>query len=99
MFHKKCKEPGCEEMFDGIGVAKYCSKHKSPKNRAKKQVQAPDHSKNVYIKHKFKEDICIEMNCRVCGKPFGTKIEPKQYIYPACCEKCRKKGSNESTIN
>lgn len=88
--HKQCKEPGCKKMFWGIGVAKYCDKHRNPKNRAKKKAEEPDHSKNIYFKHRLKEETVIEFFCQKCGRSYRVKIEPKQYIYPAHCNECRR---------
>ena len=86
---KVCKEPGCETEFMGYGVSKYCAKHKDPKARAKRGREPGDHSKNAYIKHSYKSDVVIEILCRKCGAPFIIKLTPKQFIYPAMCERHR----------
>lgn len=78
-------------MFWGIGVAKYCRKHQNPKNRAKKKTEEPDHSKNIYFKHKFEEETVVDFFCILCRGPYRIKIEPKQFIYPAHCPECRRK--------
>jgi hypothetical protein len=89
VYHKKCKEPGCEEMFDGIGVTKYCEKHRNPKARYKTKKIVSDHSKNIYIKHSFSDDLVVERNCKICSALYRFKIEPKLYLYPGCCPRCR----------
>ena len=90
IYKKTCHEPGCDVGFSGFAMAKYCKKHRDPKNRAKKAVEAPDHSKNVLIKHKFDHEVIIEKACGTCGTPYPLKLTPKQYVYPGMCEKHRR---------
>ena len=100
VFHKKCLEPGCSKMFDGIGVAKYCKKHRNPKNRYKKKIIISDHSKNIYLKHNFTDEQNVERSCLVCGSIYSFKLEPKQFLYPGCCPKCRhQKGDVDGSGN
>ena len=88
---KVCKEPGCEREFMGYGVSKYCDKHRDPKLRAKKERAASDHSKNAYIEHKFAIETIVEIPCRHpgCKTMFRVRLSPKQFIYPAMCERHR----------
>jgi len=88
---KVCKEPGCEREYMGLGVSKYCDRHKDPRNRAKKGREPGDHSKNAYIKHSYTSDVIIEIACRHPGCPnrFRIRLQPKQFIYPAMCERHR----------
>ena len=94
-YHKQCKEPGCKEMFYGIGVTKYCEKHRDPKNRYKAKEVVSNHNKNIYITHKFTDDVLVEVSCKFCGVPYRIKLEPKLYIYSGCCDKCRSKPQGE----
>lgn len=89
VYHKQCKEPGCDKMFDGIGVTKYCEIHRDPKARYKSKKVSSDHSKNIYIKHSFVTDLVVERNCKICNRPYRFRMEPKLFLYPGCCEKCR----------
>lgn len=89
VYHKQCKEPGCEKMFDGIGVTKYCEDHRDPKARYKTKKVVSDHSKNIYIRHSYTEDLTIERNCKECGGLYRFRMEPKLFLYPGCCPKCR----------
>ena len=88
-FLKCCQEPGCDREFIGYGVSKYCDVHKDPKTRRHRDRGASDHSRNAFIEHKFTEDVVAEIQCRTCGVPFKVKLSPKQFIYPANCERHR----------
>lgn len=89
IMHKTCAEPGCDVEFEGFAVSKYCDIHRDPRLRKKKDKEPGDHKYNALIKHSYTEVVTVETSCRTCGHGFRLKLHPKQFIYPAMCEKCR----------
>jgi hypothetical protein len=96
---KKCKFPGCNVEFEGIGAAKYCEEHRKPEYR--KQINeiiaekknketnndAPEKS-NMIVDHDHKVATVETFTC-LCGREYKVKLFPNIDIYPKFCEEHR----------
>ncbi|MFP4163039.1 MAG: hypothetical protein ACLFQB_09720 [Chitinispirillaceae bacterium] len=99
---KKCEYPGCENLFWGSHSAKYCTVHRDPKNRPKKQAQIEDVTKdNQIIEHDRTEVEMIQMKCALegCENEFEIKLYPKQYVYPKFCSEHRNEQKRKNFLN
>jgi hypothetical protein len=96
---KPCQYPGCGEIFNGIGAAKYCKKHKQPEYRkvlnairAEEKKKAmnknnPNNS-NMIIEHINTVATKTTLTC-ACGKDYEITLFPNINVYPKFCEQHR----------
>ncbi|MDO5576034.1 MAG: hypothetical protein Q4F84_03065 [Fibrobacter sp.] len=89
---KKCQYPGCEKIFFGIHISKYCPEHRQDRYRIRKRSRPEDvNIKNQTLKHNNTEVVEQVMECALegCTNQFEVKIYPRQYIYPKYCPEHR----------
>jgi hypothetical protein len=86
---KKCKFPGCEIIFSGIYISKYCLEHRQGHYRVRKLIEYDDINKqNQTVIHEHNAEIIrVEMICALkeCSKKFCVEIFPTQKHYPKYC--------------
>ncbi|MDR0303786.1 MAG: hypothetical protein LBH98_03320 [Chitinispirillales bacterium] len=85
---KKCMYPGCEKVFHGIHISKYCVEHRKDRYRIRKRAKPEDvNLKNQTIQHKYTTVVEQTMTCALeqCENQFTIKVFPRQYIYPKFC--------------
>ena len=85
---KKCMYPGCDKIFHGIHISKYCVEHRKDRYRIRKRTKPEDvNLKNQTIQHRYTTVVEQTMICALeqCENQFAIKIFPRQYIYPKFC--------------
>jgi hypothetical protein len=86
---KKCQYPGCNEIYVGTGIAKYCVEHRQRKYRkvinviGKKLVIKEN--PNIIYKHTHYQATEIKFVCPLCGAEFMIKVFPNIDVYPRFC--------------
>jgi hypothetical protein len=85
---KRCMYPGCDKIFHGIHISKYCVEHRKDRYRIRKRTKPEDvNLKNQTIPHRYTTVVEQTMTCALeqCENQFSIKIFPRQYIYPKFC--------------
>jgi len=85
---KRCMYPGCDKIFHGIHISKYCVEHRKDMYRIRKRTKPEDvNLKNQTIQHRYTTVVEQTMTCALeqCENQFTIKIFPRQYIYPKFC--------------
>lgn len=97
---KKCQFPGCNKNFIGHPVAKFCPAHRDPKKRQLKKKKTKSESSNITIKHNYTDMVPMILTCKLdgCINQYEIMIYPKQYIYPAYCNKHRSDFKREQFV-
>lgn len=89
---KKCQYPGCDKIFYGIHISKYCIEHRQDRYRIRKRARPENvNIKNQTIQHPYTEVTVTVMPCRLegCDNQFEVKLYPRQFIYPKYCPEHR----------
>jgi len=89
---KKCQYPGCDKIFYGIHISKYCEEHRQDCYRIRKRAKPADINRdNVVIPHTYTEVTVTAMHCKLpgCDNQFEVKLYPRQFIYPKYCPEHR----------
>ncbi len=89
---KKCQYPGCDKIFFGIHISKYCPEHRQDRYRIRKRNKPEDvNLKNQTYKHNYTEVQTVVHTCALegCDNQFEIKIFPRQYVYPKFCPEHR----------
>lgn len=95
---KICMYPGCEKVFHGIHISKYCVEHRKDRYRIRKRAKPEDvNLKNQTVQHKYTTVVEQTMTCALeqCENQFTIKIFPRQYIYPKFCNDHRNEYRRE----
>lgn len=96
-----CKYEGCNKIFYGICVAKYCEEHRKEKYR-KRRIKATDpYELNKVYKHK---DIHSSVETWVCGlkgccNTFEVRVYSNVDIYPKYCEEHRNEFKRDKYLS
>jgi len=89
---KKCQYPGCDKIFYGIHISKYCAEHRQDRYRIRKRSKPENvNIKNQTISHPYTEVTMTVMHCQLpgCDNQFEVKLYPRQFIYPKYCPEHR----------
>ena len=89
---KRCQYPGCNKIFFGIHISKYCPEHRQDRYRIRKRKKPEDvNIKNQTYKHNYTEVVTMVLECALegCDNQFEIKVFPRQYINPKYCPEHR----------
>lgn len=88
---KHCQYPGCDTIFYGIMVSKFCDVHRVDGARTKEYKRGNINAINQTIEHKNFMVTNDTVKCALegCNCKFELKIIPRTFIYPKYCEKHR----------
>ena len=89
LLEKKCQYPGCDIVFSGIHIAKFCAEHRKNSYRVRKHIEYESiYDKNQLLEHENKTTITeAEMICALedCNNKFLIRLYPTQTVYPKYC--------------
>jgi hypothetical protein len=93
--NKKCKFPGCNQIFAGTGKSCYCLTHRHRKYRKiidehknkNSKIEKESSNVNQIINHHFTEVTKMFLKCKLdgCYKEFEVIVYPNIFIYPKYC--------------
>jgi len=98
---KVCKYPGCDTIFFGIAVSKYCPEHRQEKYRIRKSRNVlPVEENNVIISHSFSIATERIQQCGLegCTEHFSVVLLPKQKVYAKYCPEHRNEFRRQQFI-
>lgn len=92
LIEKKCRYPGCENIFFGTGATKYCKEHKNYKAimQMKQEVKVKKDTINQIIEHDgYPQNIIIECALEGCTTNFVVRLLHGVKVYPKFCPEHR----------
>jgi len=102
-YARECQFPGCDKIFSGNNVSKYCKTHKQSKYKKliyEKKKKKEDLN-NQIIKHGYEDPQHITIICALdgCNTSFDLQLFGGVQVYPKYCECHRNEYQREQFLN